>query len=887
MKKKIRYDLQLESAIKRLGRLRAQSKKMSLSGIENLQKELDGLHVDLEGARDASQEIYARVDEYATSFLVMESTLQRYEELFKFAPGGYLVINPRMKIVEANETLTDLLKVDRSLIINKSLLDFVDGEYHKILKSNLLKLKKKENTSLRFEMETKGLNANENTLVEVVATANFDSVGVLSNYLLLIHDVSERKLAEQSSRELANQWQVTFDATSDAICLLNKDYCIIRSNLAMQTMFQKSAQELFGMRYTTLLFDGKEDHQVPSAPRRENVEAYISGKCLDVIVNPVLDDSGMLMAAILVLRDITERKRVETELIEAKILLEKIFASLDQAIFVVGAKNRTILACNRAVERIFGYTEKELIGQSTEFMYVDSEAYQQYPQNLISALDTNGVYQTELHMRRKDGSIFPVEITETGLLDSTGQRIGVVSVVRDITERKLIEGILRESEKQYRRIVETAQEGVWLINAQNETIFVNNKMAELLGYSAEEMAGKKLFDFMDEEGVVITNRNLERRRQGISEQHDFCFRRRNGDKLWVIIESSPILDDDGEYQGALGMITDVTSRKQVEEALMASESKFRSLVEQSPYGIIVVNEQGNIVEWNAGQEQLVGFKKSDVFGKPIWDVQLLMIPDELKSSYNRQVIQDTTLQILHHGYGPDLNRPMEVVVQLPSGGRRNIEMVMYSYKTANGYQAGCITRDITERKLAEVRMEYLATHDELTDLPNRYLYRDRLKLAIERARRERVDHPVEGKVLIAVMLLDLDNFKSINDTFGHDEGDRVLKIVADRLNDSLRKTDTIARMGGDEFVIVHENVASLNGVMQVAQKILMNLSDPIRIGTFEHHLTASIGISLYPLDGEDDVTLLKNADIAMYHAKQARNLFEFYKLPGGVEKIGD
>jgi diguanylate cyclase (GGDEF)-like protein/PAS domain S-box-containing protein len=462
----------------------------------------------------------------------------------------------------------------------------------------------------------------------------------------------------------------------------------------------------------------------------------------------------MLLASILVLRDITERKRVETELTEAKILLEKTFASLDQAVFVVGTKSRTILACNPAVERIFGYTEKELIGQSTEFMYVDRFAYEQYPQKLNESLNSTGAYHTELQMRRKDGGIFPVEITETSLLDGAGNRIGVVSVVRDITERK-----------------------------------------------------------------------------------------------------------------------------RIEEALLASESKFRSLVEQSPYGILVVDELGNILEWNTGQEEISGLLRSDVLGRPVWDVQFQIMPDEFKSSYNHTVMMESTLDILKYGRGPDLNQPMETEIQLPNGTRRNIEIVMYSYKTTNGYQLGSITRDVTERKLAEIRMEYLATHDELTDLPNRYLYRDRLKLAIERARRVRNDRPVNGEVLIAVMLLDLDNFKFINDSFGHDEGDRVLKIVAARLNDSVRKTDTIARMGGDEFVLIHENLASIEDVMQVARKILANLSEPVRMASFEHQITASVGISLYPMDGEDDVTLLKQADIAMYRAKRTRNNFEFYQLP--------
>jgi diguanylate cyclase (GGDEF)-like protein/PAS domain S-box-containing protein len=345
------------------------------------------------------------------------------------------------------------------------------------------------------------------------------------------------------------------------------------------------------------------------------------------------------------------------------------------------------------------------------------------------------------------------------------------------------------------------------------------------------------------------------------------------------METGPIIGEGGEYLGALAMVTDVTNRKRMEDALITSEAKFRNLMEQSPYGIVVVDEQGTVVEWNQGQELLSGLKRAEVIGRPIWDVQFAMMTDETKLTYDHQNMRNATLGILENGNGPDLNLTMEGEIQLPDGTRRNVEMVMYSYRTKDGYQSGCITRDVTERKTAEHRMEYLATHDELTGLPNRLLYRDRLNVAMERMQREKHDRSVAADKVTAVMLLDLDNFKFINDTYGHDQGDRTLKIVAARLNESLRKTDTVARMGGDEFLLIHENVTSIEDVSSVAKKILTQVSLPIRIASFEHQLTASIGISLYPLDGRNDELLLKHADIAMYRAKQTGNRFEFFNFP--------
>ncbi len=179
-----------------------------------------------------------------------------------------------------------------------------------------------------------------------------------------------------------------------------------------------------------------------------------------------------------------------------------------------------------------------------------------------------------------------------------------------------------------------------------------------------------------------------------------------------------------------------------------------------------------------------------------------------------------------------------------------------------------------ERKRFESRLEYLATHDDLTGLPNRQLFNYTLSLALERSRRERHDHQENG--MIAVMLLDLDNFKQVNDTYGHIEGDMLLRSVAARLQDCMRKTDTVARMGGDEFTLVIENIASSQDSAIIAEKVLKALSEPFSLKDTDLQTSASIGISIYPFDGTNPESLLQYADIAMYRAKQTRNCYQFF-----------
>jgi diguanylate cyclase (GGDEF)-like protein len=181
-----------------------------------------------------------------------------------------------------------------------------------------------------------------------------------------------------------------------------------------------------------------------------------------------------------------------------------------------------------------------------------------------------------------------------------------------------------------------------------------------------------------------------------------------------------------------------------------------------------------------------------------------------------------------------------------------------------------------ERKRLEENLLYLATHDSLTNLPNRRLFQDRMAFAIERARRNRKGKKENWK--LAVMMLDLDNFKTINDTLGHSQGDLLLQVVAGRLQSSIRKSDTLARMGGDEFPLIFENVTGREEVENLAKKIHSVFLQPFHLGDHILEITVSIGISLYPSDGDDTETLLRQADIAMYRAKELRNTYRFFEM---------
>ena len=439
-----------------------------------------------------------------------------------------------------------------------------------------------------------------------------------------------------------------------------------------------------------------------------------------------------------------------------------------------------------------------------------------------------------------------------------------MSGLRGTTKRGKAKQQCTLSEELLQIVFLQAGDGIFLVDEQSTIIEANPRGCEMLGFSRDEIVGLPLMNYVPADEIMPLAEKMGRlaaEKQVITES---ALLRKDGTR--VEMEISARMLSNGQI---LGLARDITSRIQAEQAIRESAEKFRALVEHSQDGIIIVNEKGLIAEWNRGQEQISGLKRSDVLGKPSWEVEFTLLPENLRTKVFLEHLQKNTLEILASGHGHEVNQPRETTFQCPDGASRNVEIMMYTYQTSVGYCMGSIVRDITERKQAQMRMEYMAMHDWLTSLPNRQFFQDRLEQAIGRAARGQ-------NSVLAVMMLDLDHFKEINDTYGHAYGDQLLKIVSKRLQSCLRKSDTVSRMGGDEFALINEETEDIEAIKQIAQKVLDVLSQPMEFEGQRFDVTASIGISLYSSDCKDAITLLRQADIAMYSAKRSRNCYKFY-----------
>ncbi len=285
------------------------------------------------------------------------------------------------------------------------------------------------------------------------------------------------------------------------------------------------------------------------------------------------------------------------------------------------------------------------------------------------------------------------------------------------------------------------------------------------------------------------------------------------------------------------------------------------ILEKANEAYISIDEQSRIINWNPYASQVFGWTKEEALGQPLHE---LIIPQQYREAHKKGMAK-----FLATGEGPVLYKTIEIIAFHRTKGEFPVELNIFPIKINQIYTFHAFIRDITDRKQAEKEIRYLSNHDMLTNLYNRAEFERRLKSEIVNSRQDNTS--------VAVLMLDLDNFKTVNDTFGHHVGDQLLVIVAKQLQESVRKEDFVARLGGDEFVVIFPNIRDETDVKKLAQKLIKRFNKPFKLENHYFHATMSIGIAVSPHSGKDELTLVKNADIALYSVKESgRNNYQFF-----------
>jgi diguanylate cyclase (GGDEF)-like protein/PAS domain S-box-containing protein len=553
------------------------------------------------------------------------------------------------------------------------------------------------------------------------------------------------------------------------------------------------------------------------------------------------------------LRDITERKRAEEELK----LRAQILNSISDTIFLLDL-DLNFVYLNEAAWKSRGYTRDEMMGMNLRTL--NAPEYNGLLAPRMQTLMENGQGFFESAHRCKDGAIMPVEINAR-IIDSGGRKL-LLSVIRDITERKQDEEKLRMSEARLQATLDNSPYMIWQKDPEGRYIACNQAFIKASGKNQpQDVLGKTDFDLWPEElAEKYRTDDIEimlSRQQKVLEERAVA----DGHEYWVETCKTPIMDKNGQLFGTTGFAQDITERKRSEDMLRENEARLKELFENLSSGVAVYRASPDgrdftITAFNRAAERIEKMSREDLLGKNVAEV----FPG---------IAEFGLLEVFRHVWGSGAAEHFPV--SFYQDGRIASWRENYVNKLPNG-EIVAIYDDITKEKQAEEQMHRLAHYDALTGLPNRTLFADRLRQSLATAKRD--------KAHIALMFLDLDKFKPVNDTLGHDVGDLLLNEAAKRMQNCVRESDTVSRVGGDEFVVLLPAVETEQDAMRVAEKILYALNQPFELAGHSIGISASIGVAVYPDHGSDEKMLIKNADIAMYYAKGGgRNNVKLYQ-PG-------
>ncbi|WP_096701589.1 EAL domain-containing protein [Magnetospirillum sp. 15-1] len=508
-------------------------------------------------------------------------------------------------------------------------------------------------------------------------------------------------------------------------------------------------------------------------------------------------------------------------------------------------RDGVVVFANRRFCEITGLAREHCIGHPARRHFADDAQRHEVVRQLREAGE---IVDADVKFFRVDGSSFWSVLTiRPATLD--GEAVNLAWIY-DVSKRKQAEQAILDGRALIRAMLDSSTDGIVLLNATGTILALNAAASAIFEKNGEDLPGQAVWDHLPESVAAPMRRGIEGVLAGgqTVESHHAI-----GARLFDV-HMHPVVDAAGRHDRVAVFSRDVTQVHQRRQQLR----KLETALEQAPVSVMITDSHGAIEYVNRAFVLVSGYSEDEVLGR---NPRLLKSGETVASAYRD----------MWHCLSSGATWQGELCNRAKDGSLfweyATISPIRDDDGTVTHFMA--VKENITQRKETELQLVHQATHDTLTGLPNRVLLEDRVYHAIEVAKRE------GGR--IGLMFLDLDRFKIVNDSLGHVAGDQLLKVVADRLRHTLRRSDTVARLGGDEFVVVLTHFQSSSELAEVAEKIAAALDEPVELSGHKVHVGASIGIALYPDDGDNFNALMKDADTAMYRAKQkGRNTFCFY-----------
>ena len=467
----------------------------------------------------------------------------------------------------------------------------------------------------------------------------------------------------------------------------------------------------------------------------------------------------------------------------------------------------------------------------------------------MRATEAKAEFSMDFRFQRPDGSVSWVHATTVPLIDPTGVVEGYLGTTVDITDRLAAADLVAGSERRLRTITDNMTDVIFVYGMDRRLQYVTPSFEQLTGFTVAELYARNFVDDVHPEDDHAMRQRWRALFHGESYSGaEFRIINRDGREKWCWSAGSPILDARGVQVGVQIRDADITSLKRAELRLRESEERARSIIETTSDAYLAADESGMIVEWNSAAERTFGFSREAAVGRRLVDV--------IAADQSRSLVE----QALRSGD----EGAVELVARHREAGDFPAELTVWNVDVNGARTVNIFVRDITERRLREEQVTFMAYHDKLTGLPNRAMFEQHLELVLVRARH---DGNAAG-----LLYLDVDRFKTVNDSLGHEAGDDLLREVAVRLRRAARSGDLVVRLGGDEFVLVLGDLPAATAATiaaAVAERVQGAFAQPFALSGVEFATTVSIGVALFPADAGDAKSLVTAADVGMYASKRA------------------
>ncbi|MGM0425325.1 MAG: PAS domain S-box protein [Thermodesulfobacteriota bacterium] len=593
--------------------------------------------------------------------------------------------------------------------------------------------------------------------------------------------------------------------------------------------------------------------------RRDGTEIWVS-KSAEI----VRDNESNVLYYQGVLVDVTAHKKTEEKLHASENKLAQIVYSTPIATFVID-KNHCITHWNLACEKLTELQEERMQGTKRQWQAfyssqrpvmadlileenTEDKLQEYYPGKWRRSCLVNGAFEAEDFFADLGQAGKWLFFTAAPIVDLNGKLIGAVETLQDVTERRNAEKSMQESEQKYRTLIEAASSGCWQVDHREITVDVNQALCNILGYSRQEIISRTPLDFVDEENASIFLQNSARNTEQTNRSYEITLTRKDGSKVYAQFNSTTLFDSAGNITGSFAFVTDISKQKRIEQALRESERKYKhekeyldNIFENSADSIAIVDSQGRFIRWNKRAADMFGYSFQEMQGKHFSEfyADADKLSELLRLLGEQDFVHDYQVQFINKD---NTVRPCSVSIS------------KIHDEDSQPMGSISIVKDLTEWERAQKKLEEMSLYDSLTSLYNRFLFEEEMQRLGD-----------SRHAPIGIIVCDIDGLKLINDTLGHNMGDELLQKSAEILRYCFRRSDILARIGGDEFaVLLPKSEESV--VQDCCQRIKTrveeyNQQDP------ELRLSISIGYAVSKGPQVDMQELFKLADDAMYKEK--------------------